>query len=176
MRLRQHGVLFCCVSHRRPADIANTPPFPAGRGISSQRNRFLKFELLDHPADIGFRAYGRDLAELFENSALALLSIALELDTITPAVSYPVAAEGPDSEVLLVNWLEEVLYLLDGKHIAVHHATVHRISDTSVAGVTSGEPREAHHRARVIVKAVTYHQLRVERTGDTWTAEVYLDI
>jgi SHS2 domain-containing protein len=40
-----------------------------------------------------------------------------------------------------------------------------------------GEPRDAaRHRARLIVKAVTYHQLKIERRGGVWAAEVYLDI
>ena len=135
------------------------------------------FEILEHTADIGFRAQGATPAELFETSALALASIAYELEGISPRLQYPLAAAGPDYEGLLVNWLNEVLYRIDGERLALCHFRVAEISPTGVSGVAAGEPRNpARHRARLIVKGVTYHQLRVAETSDGWWAQVYLDI
>ena len=137
----------------------------------------MKFEILEHPADIGFRAFGATVAELFENAAVAMLAIAQELEDVSPRMEYPLAASGTDYESLLVNWLNEVLYWSDGKQIALCGFQVNEISENAVAAIGLGEPRNAaHHRAKVIVKAVTYHQLKVMQTPEGWCAEVYLDI
>ena len=135
------------------------------------------FEILEHTADIGFRARARTLAELFETAALALESIALETEAIEPRQEYRLEATGEDYESLLVNWLSEVLYWIDGEQLAFHHFRVTEITPAGVSGHGMGEQRDpARHRAKLIVKAVTYHQLRVAETAEGWVAEVYLDI
>jgi SHS2 domain-containing protein len=135
------------------------------------------FEILEHTADIGFRARARTLPELMETAALALESIALETSTIEPSHEYPLEATGEDAEALLVNWLSEVLYWIDGEQLAFHHFTVREITAGRVAGCGVGERRDPErHPAKLIVKAVTYHQLRLAETPQGWEAEVYLDI
>ncbi len=135
------------------------------------------FEILEHTADIGFRARGRTLAELFETSALALVSIAIETDDVSPRAEYPLAASGHDRESLLVNWLSEVLYAIDGARFALRRCRVAEISETRVSGTGAGEPRDpARHRAKLVVKGVTYHQLRIVESPDGWSADVFLDI
>lgn len=135
------------------------------------------FELLEHPADIGFRARGATPAELFENSALALVSIALDPSAVEPRQEFAFEAEGGDYESLLVNWLSEVLWWLDGKRIAFHSFQVTHIEPSGLRATARGEPCDPErHPARLGVKAVTYHQLRVAREDGGWVAEVYLDI
>jgi protein archease len=135
------------------------------------------YEVLEHPADIGFRAYGSTPAELFAASAVAMLSIADDPDAVQPRTEYPIAVESGDRESLLVDWLGEVLYWYDGKRIAFREFRVRDFRDTAIDAIGLGEPRDpARHGARLIVKAVTYHQLKIERRGDLWVAEVYLDI
>ena len=135
------------------------------------------FELLEHTADIGFRARGRTLEELFEASAEALSAIAVELAEIEPRETYPIEAAGEDSEALLVDWLNEVLWLLDGRHVLMSRFRVTRIESGRVQGEGLGERYDAgRHRAKLVVKGVTYHQLSVRREGDGWIAEVFLDI
>jgi SHS2 domain-containing protein len=135
------------------------------------------FELVDHPADIGFRAHGTTLEELFSTCARALVSIVLDPSDIRLTKSVPIPGIGGDLESLLVNWLNEVLYQVDGRRVALGEFAIGRVSETNVDCVARGEPRDRErHPPRVIVKAVTYHQLRVERTADGWVAEVYVDI
>ena len=135
------------------------------------------FEVLEHPADIGFRAFGGTLPELFAHSALAMLSIAADPAAALPKEEYPLAVESGDRESLLVDWLNEVLYWFDGKRITFRDFRVTQLRDTAIEAVGLGEPRDPlRHRARLIVKAVTYHQLKIERRGGLWVAEVYLDI
>src|SRR5215472_4147871 len=135
------------------------------------------FEVLEHTADVGFRAWGQSLPELFENAALALESIAVVLERAEPSSAYPLAASGEDRGELLVNWLNEVVYYLDGRRIVLSRFHVDLITDTSVRGQGWGGPRDAlRHPPRIVVKAVTYHQLRVYQENGRWVAEVYLDI
>lgn len=135
------------------------------------------FQILEHPADIGFRAFGDTPEEVFENAALALVSIAAEVESVDPRHEYPLHATGADTESLLVAWLSEVLYWLDGKRIAFRRFRVLSISAVAVSGIGLGEPRDpGRHRAKLIVKAVTWHQLRVARENDQWVADVYLDV
>jgi len=135
------------------------------------------FEILEHPADIGFRAFGGTLAELFENAASALLLIACEIEDVVPRYAYQLRAEGTDYESLLVAWLNEVLYWFDGKRIAFCQYRVQELEPDHVMAVGLGEPRVAMRpRARLIVKAVTWHQLKVTQWNGGWMAEVYLDV
>lgn len=131
------------------------------------------FEILEHPADIGFRAFGDTLPELYAQAALAMLSIADDPESVQPLNEYRLAVESGDRESLMVDWLSEILYWFDGKQISFHEIAVTELADTAIRAVARGELRR---QARIIVKAVTYHQLKIEQRGGVWVAEVYLDI
>ena len=135
------------------------------------------FEILEHTADIGLRAWGATLQEAFENAATALSAIVVELDDIEPRIAYPIAASGDDDESLLVNWLNEALYYLDARRIVLRRFRIEHFGDGRVAGQAWGEPRAPlKHRPKVIVKGVTYHQLKIEQRPDGWQVQVFLDI
>jgi SHS2 domain-containing protein len=135
------------------------------------------FEILEHTADTGFRACAPALAGLFEQAALALESIALDTSGVLPAAECEITAGGEDLESLLVNFLSEVLFYLDGKRIAFARFEVCEFFPGGVTVRAWGEPRDAErHPARIVVKGVTYHQLRVWQEAERWCAEVYLDV
>jgi len=135
------------------------------------------FEILEHPADVGFVAYGRTLEELFENAALALFTLACDLETIEEREPRPVAVSGQDNESLLYAWLAEILAEADAEQFVFRRAAVNQLDASGVHGVLYGEPFDkARHRAGSYIKAVTYHQLKVERRPERWEARVYLDV
>jgi len=135
------------------------------------------FEILEHTADIGLRAWGATLQEAFENAATALSAIVVELDDIQPRIAYPIAASGDDDQSLLVNWLNEALYYLDARRIVLRRFHIEHFGDGRVAGQAWGEPRDpVKHRPKVIVKGVTYHQLKIEQRPDGCEVQVFLDI
>jgi SHS2 domain-containing protein len=130
------------------------------------------FELLEHTADLGVRAWGPSLEAAFEQATLGLAEV---LGAWRPGPGEPVeVAVGPaDLGGVLVDWLQEVLWLHESRHAGLAGVRVDRAGDAGAAGEVSlaggrfdGTP----------VKAVTYHQLRVARDGDGWFAEVYLDV
>ena len=135
------------------------------------------FELLDHPADIGFRAWGETLEELFANCAHALISIILDPENAAPAQGWVLEAKGADLESLLVNWLNEVLYYVDTKRVVLSSLSVTFPDPLRVRCNAEGEPRDSvKHPVRVFVKAATYHQLKISRLASTWVAEVFVDV
>jgi SHS2 domain-containing protein len=135
------------------------------------------FEILEHTADTGFRARGRTKAEVFSNAALALESVAVALSDVEPRFPYPIAVIGEDDESLLVNWLSEVLYYLDGKGIVMSRFQIDELGPGTVRGQGWGEPRDpSRHCAKLLVKGVTYHQLKIVKDARGWCAEVYLDV
>jgi len=135
------------------------------------------FELLEHTADIGFRVRARSRAELFEAAAEALISVAFEVEPVEPRHRYALEAGGHDAESLLINWLSEVLYLWDARRLALRDFRVRELTAERVAGEARGEPFDpARHRAKLVVKGVTYHQLRTGEDEQGWYAQVFLDV
>ncbi len=135
------------------------------------------FEILEHTADIGFRAWGASAAELFQNAALAMMAIAAESDSIDEREELPVELKAEDYESLMVDWLSEVLYLFDASRFAARRFVVDEISPNGLRARLLGEPRDPRrHPWELIIKAVTYHQLKVVETNGRWETEVYLDI
>ena len=136
-----------------------------------------KFEIIEHPADVGFIAYGQTLAELLENAALAMMSLAGELDGIEERERREIRASGADNEALLFDWLAEILAVADSEGLALRRAEVTRVVEGAAQGVVYGERFDkGRHRAGTYIKAVTYHQLAIVQTRDGWKATVYLDV
>jgi SHS2 domain-containing protein len=133
------------------------------------------FELLEHTADIGIRARGATLEEVFEEATLGLAEV---LGALRPGAgeAVPVAVTAGDAGALLVDWLNEVLWLYEVRgHAGIAAVRVERVAgdraEGTVAFSSTDPPAEG-----TFVKAVTYHRLRVGRDADGWLAEVYLDV
>ncbi len=135
------------------------------------------FEIIEHPADVGFLAYGETLEELFANAALAMLTLACEPGGVEARERREVEATGGDNESLLFAWLAEVLAISDAEQMFFRRVEVTQLTQDRARGTLYGEKYDkARHRAGTYIKAVTYHQLRVEHTPDGWRAQVYLDV
>lgn len=135
------------------------------------------FEILEHTADTGFRITAPTFEQLLSASAAGLASIVLDCGAARPLESLEISARGEDIESLTVNFLNEVLYALDARRFALSLAAVTASGPHGVSAALLGEPRDdARHPPRLVVKAVTYHQLVVIQSGPGWLAEVYLDI
>jgi SHS2 domain-containing protein len=135
------------------------------------------FRVLEHTADVGFEAFGTSREELFANAARALMNLEVDLDTVRPSRELTVKAEGSAWPDLLVNWLSEILYLNDAEGWLFHDFSVQELGEKVITATARGEKFDrARHRVKVLVKAVTYHQLGLEETPQGWRAQVYVDI
>jgi SHS2 domain-containing protein len=135
------------------------------------------YHLLEHPADVGVEALGRDLKEAFEYAALGVTSIIVERSSVEPLERRFVSLKGSDPANLLVLWLSEIVYLYDGEDFLVSGANITRLVGEELEATLTGEKvDESKHRLKMDVKAVTYHQLNIDQTPDGVLVRVFLDI
>ena len=135
------------------------------------------FRLLEHTADVGFEAFGASCEEVFANAARALMDLMLDFESVEPRQECALRLEASDLPSLLVNWLSEILYLVDAEGWVFRDFQVTGLAAGSIAARARGEKFDrTRHHFKVLVKAVTYHQLVVEETARGWRARVYVDI
>lgn len=122
-------------------------------------------------------ARGEDLAELFENAGKGMTEIMADVGKIAPTTSRNVYIEAEDRETLLVEWLNEALYLTETEGLIFGRFEIDQMSDTTLSATIAGEPfDEKKHDLKTQVKAVTYHNLKVEKKNGGWTAHVIFDV
>jgi len=135
------------------------------------------FRTLEHTADVGFEAFGATREEVFANAARALINLIVDLDTINPREEVTLHIHGPDAESVLVNWLSELLYLQDAEGWLFRDFEIQSLHDDSLSALARGEKfQSSRHQVKLLVKAITYHQLALEKTSQGWRAQVYVDI
>jgi SHS2 domain-containing protein len=135
------------------------------------------FRVLEHTADIGFEAFGATRQEVFANAARALTHLMVDVETIEPQEKLSLRTEASDMPNLLVNWLSEVLYLFDAEGWVFRDFEFEDLTDHSLAAMARGEKFDRRrHQVKLLVKAVTYHQLDLRETAQGWRAQVYVDI
>lgn len=146
------------------------------------------YEFFAHTADVGLRAWGASAAEVFEQAALALVTMLYDPAAVAEQERVPFALEAADGELLLAEWLNEVLYTVDAGRAVFRRFEVATVGPAAgggdevavpwrleAAGV--GEPFDARrHRVTPAVKAATLHGLSLRRTAGGWVGEVVLDV
>lgn len=133
----------------------------------------MPYSVLEHTADIGIEATAPDIPSLFSEAVRATAAVILEVEPPAGEAGEAVAAEADDVETLLAELLSESLWRFESTGFLPVAADL-EVSETMAAGrfrvihdVSIGGPA---------IKAVTYHQLSVERVGDEWRARVYFDV
>lgn len=136
------------------------------------------YRVIDHTADIGVRVFGPTRAALYENAGYAMIDQIVDREILVGSHTMAIRVRGDDRSDLLVNWLRELLFLWNGDGKLVKRITVSRVSDTRIdASLLLHESRIGRHAILNEIKAVTYHQLAVERLpGDNWAATVIFDV
>jgi SHS2 domain-containing protein len=137
----------------------------------------VKYELLDHTADIQFRVYGADEGELVANAAYALFDQLADLSGVRASETDSVSGSGNDLEEALVDFLEELLYRfdVDGRIYGTFRTT--EVTDTAVTAECRGEDFDAaRHERRTGIKAVTFHNVNIERGPDGFSVVLTCDV
>ncbi len=146
----------------------------------------MPFSFFDHTGDIGVRLTGCTLDDLFADAAAAFTEAIADRSCIEARTAVTLALESSAIDLLLVDWLSEILYRFEVEQFLVHTARVHVTRDAddrgraSAAGLHAtlvGERFDAdRHAIKLLVKAVTYHALEVRENADGWHATVIFDI
>jgi len=135
------------------------------------------YEIVEHTADVGVRAYGATLAEAFAAAAEGMFSLMVELATVEPRLERRVALAEDGYPALLVGWLNELLYLHEVEGLVFCRFEVSRLTPTELQGAAWGELLDpARHQVGVAVKAATYHRLVVEEGANGARVQVILDL
>ena len=140
-----------------------------------------RFEWVEHPSDIGFRAYGKNLAEAFENAALAFFEIMVDTSKVNPLEEVKVEVEAEDEQALLYDWLERLLYLHDAQGLVMSKFKIEELSHFRggfrIKARAWGERFDpAKHEPKVAVKAITYHMMEIKRERGRCSVQAVVDI
>jgi SHS2 domain-containing protein len=136
------------------------------------------FALIEHTADVGVRAWGGSEEAVFEEAAKGMFSLVCDPQTVGSEETLLVSVEAPlaDHELLLVAWLNELLYIFEVRRILFSEFRVLELGESTLKAEVAGEPLGSQHAVCGGVKAATYHALKLARTTDGWEAEVILDV
>ena len=134
------------------------------------------FEIINHTADVGIRAYGTNIGQAFANAAGALFSLIAELDNVGEVIYRDIELTAQDEESLLVEWLNELIYLFDVENIIFKRFDIIELNNTQLKARGYGEKVDnSKHKLKTGVKAATYHMLRVDK-GEGCQVQVLFDI
>jgi SHS2 domain-containing protein len=138
-----------------------------------------KFESVDiTTADVAFKAYGRNLNELFSNAALAMFEVITDTKQIKPKISKKIKISGNDLQSLMFNWLNELLVYVDGENLVFSKFSV-KVDDKKLklnAECKGEKINSKKHEIKTEIKAATYHKLEVKKEKGIWKTQVILDI
>jgi SHS2 domain-containing protein len=136
-----------------------------------------KFDFIDHTGDTGVIVYGKTLEELFQHAAEAFFEILTEPETIREQASLKISLEGNGLEELLVDWLNEFLFLFDTKGLLFRHFEINSLDEHRLKATVRGETyEEGRHPIKGVIKAVTYHQLKIRRERFFWKVQIIFDL
>ena len=136
------------------------------------------FEIIEHTADIGIRAFGQDLPLTFTAAATGMFSLITDLRRVRSTTKRIITARSEDTQSLLVEWLNQLLYLFDTQYFLCKRCLITEFSDTCLKAECWGETIDKNrHQLKRGIKSATYHMLKIEPLKEGgYIAEVLLDI
>jgi SHS2 domain-containing protein len=135
------------------------------------------YEILDHTADVCLRIYGKSFGELFENAARAMMELITDREKINTSQEIEIEVHGENIEELLVHWLQEILFLHEVKKMVFKDFRLNLISETHAKGKAIGEKIDIDkHELSFDIKAVTYHNLKIEPINDRLKVDIVFDV
>jgi SHS2 domain-containing protein len=152
------------------------------------------FEILDISGDVGLKAFGKNPEDAFINAAIGMYSLITDLGMIKEQKVIDVSVESDSMEGLLVSWLNELIFQFDaygfigGKIVITEFTPSLTLLPRRGGGQGGGEVCRLRasvsgedfdperHESKLLIKAATYHRLRVEKTDDLWEINVIFDI
>jgi tRNA nucleotidyltransferase (CCA-adding enzyme) len=162
-------------SASREAIMANLASAQTAEVVRKTPVSSLGWEHFAHGADVGVRGYGPGLEEAFEQAALALAAVVTDAP-VTPKIAVTVVCEAPDNELLLVEWLDAIIYEMAARRMLFGRFSV-TIRGRRLYGTAWGESIQPRHAPACEPKAATLTELKVFRdSAGRWTASCVVDV
>ena len=136
------------------------------------------FEYIEHTADAGILVRGDSLQSLFTNAAQGLFEMIAVVETVDEIETIDVNVKSESVEMLLVTWLDELVFRHETEELFFKRVEISSISETELSAKVYGESTNYDkHVVYTEIKAVTYHQLYVRQEPDgNWEAQVIFDL
>lgn len=135
-----------------------------------------RWEHFPHEADMGVRGIGNTREEAFEQAALAMTAVITDPAKLMTTDRIDIACRAPDNELLLVDWLNALVYEMATRKLLFGRFEVH-IEDHALTARAFGEPMDpARHQPAVEIKGATYTALRVAQENGAWIAQCVVDV
>jgi tRNA nucleotidyltransferase (CCA-adding enzyme) len=130
-----------------------------------------------HEADIGVIGLGETLEQAFEEAAVALTAVITDPETVVCRETVTLACEAPDAELLLVDWLNAIVYEMATRRMLFRRFHV-ELNDKRLHGTACGEPVDVpRHQPAAEVKGATYTALEIREDADgIWHARCVVDV
>lgn len=136
----------------------------------------MKYKFLEHTADVKFQAFGRNLNESFENAALAMFNVEINLKKVKPIRKIKIKCEAENLEELLIEWLNKLLAESSINSMVFSKFKV-KIKEKKLEGEAYGERMDIkRHNVKIEVKAATYSELFIKNEKDKFICQVVLDV
>jgi tRNA nucleotidyltransferase (CCA-adding enzyme) len=147
------------------------------RDTTKQSSDSARWEHFAHIADIGVRGVGSTVEEAFEQGAMALAAVTVELETVNPQDAVDIRCDASDVELLFADWLNALVFEGATRKMIFARFQV-RITDGHLEGTAWGEKIDrARHCPGVEVKGATYTELAVRKeAGGRWIAQCVVDV
>ncbi len=144
---------------------------------SERTRRQCGYELFPHGADVGVRGFGPDRATAFAEAARALTAVVTDPDRVEPREPVAIHCEAEDDEMLLIDWLDAVIYYMATLGMVFGRYEV-EIRDHRLEATAWGEPVDPErHQPAVEPKAATLTELAVRHEPDgRWIAQCVVDV
>ncbi len=136
----------------------------------------MKYKFIDDlTSDVMFEAFGKDLKEVFTNAAEAMFSVICQMEKVSQEKTIEVSVEAESAEELMINWLQELIGLVDIESMFFSKFEITEIDENHIKAKIYGEEM-VPEKGETVVKAVTYYKYNFEKTADGYVARVSLDI
>lgn len=125
----------------------------------------MKFKFIEHTADMGIEAYGKDFKETFENAALGMFEIMTDTSKVEEKQRKIIVAKGEDLKSLLYDFLEQFLIIHDAENLIFSRVIINSLENNKIKAEAFGEEfNPGKHTDRTTVKAITYQRMNVTPT------------
>lgn len=141
-----------------------------------------RFRFLPHTADAKFQAFGKTLEEAFSNAALALSAFLVGEESISKIATKKkakISLKSSKEENLLVDFLNEILYLLESKHLLpakIEELTITRKEKQLLLNAKVVGDDFRNYKTHGHIKAATYHDLKITQRKNGWMVQIVIDV
>ncbi len=146
---------------------------PDQRASSKSPGCPYRYQEINHTADRALRVWGRELSDLFVGAARGMTGLMADLDGLAATEQREVRLDAWDRESLLVSWLNELLFLTETERLLFVDYRIESLTDTALVARVTGARAPV---TKAVVKAATYHDLRLVRDDTGWSTVITFDV